>query len=128
VQVIETSNAPKAIGPYSQAVKAGNLVFVSGQLALVPQTGKLCDGAIEEQTAQVLHNLEAILKAAGSSRKQVLKTTVYLKDLSDFANMNKIYADFFADAKPARATVEVSRLPAGALVEIEAIAMTSTES
>jgi 2-iminobutanoate/2-iminopropanoate deaminase len=121
-QVISTSLAPAAIGPYSQAIRSGNLLFLSGQIPLDPETGKIVEGDAAVQTARVLQNLSAILEAAGSSLGQVLKTTVYLKDLADFAMMNEVYARFFADNSPARATVEVARLPRNVSVEIELIA------
>ena len=121
-QVISTAQAPAAIGPYSQAIRSGNLVFVSGQIPIDPETGQVVEGDAAVQTGRVLQNLSAILQAAGSSLRQVLKTTVYLKDLTDFAPMNDVYARFFADAPPARATVEVARLPRNVLVEIDLIA------
>jgi 2-iminobutanoate/2-iminopropanoate deaminase len=121
-QIISTPNAPAAIGPYSQAVRSGNLVFVSGQIPLDPKTGSLVEGDIAAQTVRVLENLSAILGAAGSSFARVLKTTVYLKDIGDFAKMNEVYARYFTDAPPARATVEVARLPRNVSVEIDLIA------
>ncbi len=121
-QAISTPSAPAAIGPYSQAIRCGNLVFVSGQIPLDPQTGSLVEGDAAVQTARVLQNLSAILEAAGSSLGQVLKTTVYLKDLADFGMMNEVYARFFDDTPPARATVEVARLPRNVSVEIDLIA------
>ena len=121
-QVITTKNAPAAIGPYSQAIRVGDLVFTAGQAAVDPERGKLIEGGIEEQTRQTLRNIEAILDAAGSSMDQVVKTTVFLKDMGDFAAMNAIYAGFFGDVPPARSTVQVAALPLGALVEIEAVA------
>jgi 2-iminobutanoate/2-iminopropanoate deaminase len=114
--------APAAIGPYSQAIRSGNLVFLSGQIPLDPETGHIVEGDAAVQTARVLQNLSAILEAAGSSLAQVLKTTIYLKDLADFAMMNEVYARFFADCPPARATVEVARLPRNVSVEIDLIA------
>ena len=119
---ISTHLAPAAIGPYSQAIRSGNLVFVSGQIPLDPQTGNIVEGDAAVQTARVLQNLSAILEAAGSSLGQVLKTTVYLRDLADFAMMNEVYARFFDDTPPARATVEVARLPRNVSVEIDLIA------
>lgn len=121
--VVQTENAPKAIGPYSQGVRipAGELLFLSGQIPLTP-TGELVSGDIESQTEQVLKNLEAVLAAGGSSLRQVLKTTVYLKNLDDFPRMNTVYERFFRDSPPARSTVEVSRLPREAAVEIDVIA------
>jgi 2-iminobutanoate/2-iminopropanoate deaminase len=121
-QVISTPNAPAAIGPYSQAVRAGNLVFVSGQIPLDPATGQLVGGDIGVQTEQVLENLAAILEAAGSSLAQVVKATVYLRDLGEFGRMNEVYAKFFRENPPARATVQVARLPREAAVEIDVVA------
>jgi 2-iminobutanoate/2-iminopropanoate deaminase len=121
-QVISTAQAPAAIGPYSQAIRSGNLIFVSGQIPLDPATGQLVEGGAAVQTERVLRNLAAILEAAGSSLAQVLKTTVYLKDLGDFGKMNEVYARFFGDRPPARATVEVARLPRDVSVEIELVA------
>ena len=120
-EIISTDKAPAAVGPYSQAVRVGDLVFTAGQVALDPATGKLVEGGIEEQTRQVLQNLAAVLEAAGSSLDRVVKTTVFLKDMGDFAAMNAVYAEFFPTDPPARSTVEVSALALGALVEIEAI-------
>jgi 2-iminobutanoate/2-iminopropanoate deaminase len=119
--IIKTVNAPEAIGPYSQAVKQGNLLFVSGQLPIDPATGKIT-GDIKEQTRQSLENLKSILLASGTSPVNVLKTTVFLKNMDDFAVMNGVYQEYFPQNAPARSTVEVSRIPRGALVEIEAIA------
>ena len=121
-QAISTPLAPTAIGPYSQAIRSGNLVFLSGQIPLDPQTGNIVEGDAAVQTARVLQNLSAILAAAGSSLGQVLKTTVYLKDLADFGMMNEVYARFFDDTPPARATVDVARLPRNVSVEIDLIA------
>jgi len=121
-KAISTPQAPAAIGPYSQAIRAGNLLFVSGQIPLDPDTGQVVEGDAAVQTGRVLQNLSAILQAAGSSLNRVLKATVYLKDLTDFAPMNDVYAHFFAEAPPARATVEVARLPRNVLVEIDLIA------
>jgi 2-iminobutanoate/2-iminopropanoate deaminase len=123
--VIQTSNAPAAIGPYSQGIRAGNLVFTAGQIALDPATGLVVAPGIAEQTTQVMENLNAILEAAGSSLAQVVKATVFLKDFNDFAAMNAVYGAYLAPdgvAAPARSTVEVSRLPKDVLVEIELIA------
>lgn len=120
---ITTEEAPKAIGPYSQAVCAGSYLFVSGQIALDPLSGKLSGETIEAQTSQVLKNMEAILKARGLSLANVVRTEVYLKDLKDFASMNKIYAErFTSDVKPARATIQAAKLPMDALIEISCIA------
>jgi 2-iminobutanoate/2-iminopropanoate deaminase len=121
---IATSNGPSAIGPYSQAIVAGGMVFVSGQIPLDPATGTLLQGDIASQTERVLRNVAGILEAAGSSMARVVKTTVFLANLDDFEEMNGVYARHFpADAPPARATVQVSRLPKGASVEIDAIAL-----
>jgi 2-iminobutanoate/2-iminopropanoate deaminase len=120
--VISTAAAPAAIGPYSQAIRTGDLLFVSGQIPLDPATGQLLGGDIRAQTRQVLKNLAAILEAAGSSLGRVVKTTVYLRDLGEFAAMNEVYAEFFSEQPPARATVQVARLPRDAAVEIEVVA------
>ena len=120
--VVSTKTAPAAIGPYSQAIRAGNLLFVSGQIPLDPQTGQLVAGDVRVQTRRVLTNLAAIVDAAGSSLDRAVKTTVYLLDLSEFSAMNEVYAEFFGDAPPARATVQVARLPRDAAVEIDLIA------
>jgi 2-iminobutanoate/2-iminopropanoate deaminase len=122
---ISTKDAPAAIGPYSQAVRIGNFLYTSGQVALDPATGALVAGSVKEQTARVAENLKAVLAAAGASLAQVVKTTVFLKNMEDFASMNEIYGRYFvADSAvpPARSTVEVARLPKDALVEIEVIA------
>ncbi len=121
-KVIATKNAPQAIGPYSQAIEAGGFLFVSGQIPLVPETGEIVAGGIETQTARVLDNLRAILAAAGLSLEAAVKTTVYLKDIGDFAKVNEVYARYFEKDCPARVCVEVSNLPKGALVEIDVIA------
>lgn len=121
-EAISTARAPAAIGPYAQAIRAGNLLFVSGQIPLDPATGQMVDGDIAVQTERVLKNLAAILEAAGSSLARVLKTTVYLRDLEDFAQMNTVYAKFLGEHPPARATVQVARLPRDAAVEIDLIA------
>jgi len=121
-ETVRTEMAPAAIGPYSQAVRVGGFLFCSGQIPLDPATGKLVPGGIAEQTERVLRNLEAVLAAAGGSLSAVVKTTVYLVDLGEFPAMNAVYARFFPGDPPARATVEVSKLPAGARVEIEAVA------
>ena len=120
----EKAPAPFQGAPYSQAIEANGLVFVSGQLALVPGGKELVPGGIAEQTEQVLANLSAILEAAGSSIEQIVKTTVFLQNLDDFAGMNEVYARHVGDVPPARSTFEVAKLPSGALVEIEAIALT----
>ena len=121
MQKISTELAPSAIGPYSQAIKSGNMIYTSGQIALIPETGEMLYGTIADQTRQVLSNLEAVLKAAGSSLEKVVKTTCYLTQMNNFATFNEVYAEYFAH-KPARSCVEASALPKGALVEIEAIA------
>ena len=120
---ILTDRAPAPIGPYSQAILAGTFVFTAGQIALDPATNNLVEGDIKIQTEQVLKNVEAILKAAGASMKNVVKTTVFLKDMKEFAQMNEVYAKFFSESAPARSTVEVARLPKDVKVEIEAIAV-----
>jgi 2-iminobutanoate/2-iminopropanoate deaminase len=120
---VRTGDAPAAIGPYSQAVRAGGLLFCSGQIPLDPATGKIVDGGIEAQTERVLKNLEAVLIAGGSSLRTVVKTTVFLVDMADFPAMNAIYGKFFPEDPPARATVQVVKLPAGARVEVEAVAV-----
>ena len=122
-RVVKTDKAPQAIGPYSQAIVAGELVFASGQIALDPQTGQMVAGGIKEQTEQSLRNLAAVLAAADSSLAHVTKTTVFLADMNDFAAMNEVYSQHFKTDPPARSTVQVARLPRGALVEIEAIAL-----
>ena len=122
-EIVSTENAPGAIGPYSQAVKAGNLVFCSGQIPLDPRTGEFVSDDVAEQTRQVLKNLSAVLEAAETSLNNVVKTTVFLADMSDFAAMNEVYAEFFSENKPARATVQAARLPRDARVEIECIAL-----
>ncbi|MEP6944435.1 MAG: RidA family protein [Acidobacteriota bacterium] len=121
-EIISTEKAPGAIGPYSQAIKTGGLVFCSGQIPIDPATGNFVSENVAEQTEQVLKNLEAVLKAAGTSLDGVVKTTVFLADMNDFAEMNEIYGKFFSDNKPARATVQAARLPRDARVEIECIA------
>ena len=120
---VATPDAPKAIGPYSQAVKANGLVYTSGQIALDPVTGNLVDGSFEEQVHRVFRNLEAVLKEAGSSFDRVLKATVFLADLANFQALNAIYAEYFGDHKPARTTVGVSQLPKGGAVEIDLVAL-----
>lgn len=129
---ITTDAAPAAIGPYSQAVRTtqtpaapGGLIFTSGQLPIDPATGTFVPGGVAEQTTQVLKNLQAVLEAGGSSLAHVVKTTVFLKDMNDFAAINTVYASFFPSHPPARSTVEVARLPKDALVEIEAVAVTA---
>lgn len=122
-EVISTAKAPAAIGPYSQAVKVGNMVFVSGQIPLDPETGQLVAGGTEEQTRRVLLNLQAILEAAGLGLNEVVRTTVFLADLADFPKMNQVYAEFFGNVPPARTTVQAAALPRGALIEMDAIAV-----
>ena len=122
-QIIHTENAPAAIGPYSQAVKAGNLLFVSGQVPFVPETMEIVEGDVKAQTAQSLKNLQAILKEAGADFSNVVKTTVFIKDMNEFGQINEVYAEYFGDNKPARACVEVARLPKDVKVEIELIAV-----
>lgn len=122
-QVIATGNAPKAIGPYSQAVTYNGLVFLSGQIPLDPASGQLVEGGIAEQTTRVLDNIRAVLEAAGTSLDAVLKTTVFLKDMGDFPQMNEIYASYFPANPPARSTVEAARLPRDVRVEIDCIAI-----
>jgi 2-iminobutanoate/2-iminopropanoate deaminase len=122
METIKTDSAPAAIGPYSQAKAFGNLVFCSGQVPLDPKTMKLVDGGIEVQTRQVFSNMKAVLEAAGLTLGSVLKTTVFLKDMTEFAAMNAVYAECFGGHAPARSTVEVAKLPLGAKVEIECIA------
>ncbi|GHU12414.1 endoribonuclease L-PSP [Spirochaetia bacterium] len=121
MKIIQTEKAPAAIGPYSQAITSGGLVFASGQIPLDPATGAIIEGGIREQAEQVIKNLEAVLTAAGSSLAKALKTTCFLADMGDFAVFNEVYARYFT-GKPARSTVAVKQLPRGALVEIEAIA------
>jgi len=122
-KIINTPNAPKAIGPYNQAVEAEGMIFVSGQIPVSPETGKIVDGGIAEQTKQVLKNMEAILAEAGLSLSNVVKTTCLLSNMDNFAAMNEVYADFFTTEMPARAAYGVVKLPLGVMVEIEAIAM-----
>jgi 2-iminobutanoate/2-iminopropanoate deaminase len=126
-EIIHTEAAPAAIGPYSQGVRANGFLFVSGQIPIDPATGSFVAGGIAEQTKQSLENLKAILTAGGSSIEQVVKVTVYLKNIADFAAMNEVYAAVFGDSVPARAAFEVAALPKDALVEIEAVAVVSGE-
>ncbi len=121
-ETVATQDAPAAIGPYSQGIKAGGFVFLSGQIAIDPKANQMSNGSIEEQTRQALDNIAAVLKASGLSMENVVNTTVYLKDVNDFARMNAVYATYFKDRPPARATIQVARLPRDALVEIAAIA------
>ena len=122
--VISTTNAPAAIGPYSQAIRIGNLVFTSGQIPIDPATGSFVEGGIKEQTRQSLLNVKAVLNEAGTTMDHVIKTTVFMADMNDFAEMNSVYAEFFNAPYPARSAVAVKTLPKGALVEIEVIAET----
>jgi 2-iminobutanoate/2-iminopropanoate deaminase len=122
-ETISTDKAPKAIGPYAQAIVANGLIYTAGQIPLDPQTGNIVDGGIKEQTRQVMKNLRAVLEAAGSSLNQVVKATVFLKDMGDFAVMNEVYAEYLGEAKPARSTVAVAELPRNALIEIDLVAL-----
>ncbi len=120
---IETDRAPAAIGPYSQAIATGELVFTAGQIALDPATGEIVEGGIAAETAQVLRNMAAVLEAAGSSLDRVVKTTVYLADMGEFAAMNEVYGTFFGDPPPARAAIQAAALPRGVRVEIDCVAV-----
>jgi 2-iminobutanoate/2-iminopropanoate deaminase len=122
-EVIATEKAPQAIGPYSQAIRASGLIFTSGQIAIDPATSQIVSGDVRAQTERVLENLSAILTASGSGLEKVLRCTVFLKNMGDFAAMNEVYARYFKQAPPARSTVEVARLPKDVLVEIDAIAL-----
>jgi len=122
-KVIHTDKAPKAVGPYSQAISTGNLLFTAGQVAIDPATGKLVEGGIREQTRQVMENLNAILTAARTDFSKVVKSTVFLQDMKNFADFNQIYAEYFPSEPPARSTFQVGALPLGAMVEIEMIAL-----
>ncbi|MEK6753516.1 MAG: RidA family protein [Chloroflexota bacterium] len=122
-EIIQTDNAPKAIGPYSQAIRTDSMIYTAGQIGLDPVTMELVAGGIEEQTRQVLSNLRSVLEAAGSSLEHVVKTTVFLKDMNDFPKMNAVYAEFFGGNPPARSTIAVAGLPKGGMVEIEAVAL-----
>jgi 2-iminobutanoate/2-iminopropanoate deaminase len=125
-EIVYTKNAPQPIGPYSQAIKltAENpyLIYTSGQIAIVPATGAMIEGGVKEQTRQAIENLKAVLSEAGAKITSVIKTTVFLKDITHFAEMNEVYNEYFGESKPARSTIEVSRLPKDALVEIDAVA------
>ena len=121
--IVNTANAPAAIGPYSQAVRVGNLLYTSGSIPIVPETGNVVEGGVEEQTKQAIENLKAIIEAAGSDLSKVIKTTVFIKDMNQFGKINEIYAGYFTKNQPARSTVEVARLPKDVLVEIECIAI-----
>lgn len=127
IEIVSTTKAPAAIGPYSQAVTLGNLIFTSGQIPL-NESGQLVEGGIEEQTHQVFRNLTAVLEQAGATLSNVVKATVFIKDMNQFAAVNQIYASYFGDHKPARSTVEVARLPRDVLVEIELIAAKAVEN
>ncbi|MDK2817172.1 MAG: 2-iminobutanoate/2-iminopropanoate deaminase [Moorella sp. (in: firmicutes)] len=121
--VIATDGAPAAIGPYSQAIKVGNIIFTSGQIPIDPANGQVVEGGVAEQTARVMANLQAVLSAAGASLDDVVKTTLYIKDMNDFGVINEVYSRYFAKEPPARSCVEVARLPKNVLVEIEAVAV-----
>jgi 2-iminobutanoate/2-iminopropanoate deaminase len=121
-KVIQTNSAPQAIGPYSQAIQVGSMIFTSGQIPL-NKDGELIEGGIKEQTTQVIQNLQAVLDAAGCTLADVIKTTVFIKDMNEFAQLNETYEEFFGQSKPARSTVEVARLPKDVRVEIECIAL-----
>ncbi len=120
---VKTENAPSAVGPYSQAIDTGSMIFTSGQLPINPETGEILKGDIQDQAEQALNNVKAILEAAGSSLEKVVKVTVFVKDIGNFGKINEIYASFFTDHKPARSLVEVARLPLDGEIEIEAIAL-----
>ena len=122
-EIVHSDKAPKAIGPYAQAIKAGNLVYTAGQIPIDPKTGNFVEGGIAAQTRQVLENLKAVLAAAGASLDQAVKATVFLKNMADFAAMNEVYGEYLGGAKPARSTVAVAELPRGALIEIDLVAL-----
>ncbi len=122
-KVIQTEKAPKAIGPYSQAIRTESFIYTAGQIGIDPTTGELISGAVEEQTRQALSNLRNVIEAAGSNMDNVVKTTVFLKDMADFPKMNAIYAEFFGENPPARSTIAVAALPKGGLVEVEAVVL-----
>jgi len=124
-EIIATSHAPAAVGPYSQAVRIGDFIFSAGQIPLVPETGKLIEGGIEAQTRQVMENLAKVLEAAGTSLENVVKTTIFVTNLGDFATINQVYGSFFSSNPPARSTVQVAGLPLGANIEIEVVAIIS---
>jgi 2-iminobutanoate/2-iminopropanoate deaminase len=120
---VQTDNAPKAIGPYAQAIKANGFIYTAGQIPIDPKTGNFVDGGIPAQTRQVLENLKAVLEAGGSALDRVVKATVFLKNMADFAAMNEVYTQYLGSAKPARSTVAVAELPRGALIEIDLVAL-----
>jgi 2-iminobutanoate/2-iminopropanoate deaminase len=122
-KVVQTDRAPKAIGPYSQAIQAGNLLFLSGQIPIDPKTGELVEGDIRQQTQQALENIKGLLESQGLSMEDVVKTTIFLKDMGNFNQVNEMYATFFSSFPPARSTVEVAKLPRNAAIEIEAVAL-----
>ena len=122
-EIIRTDRAPKAIGPYSAGVKTNDLIFTAGQLGIIPETGNIIEGGIENETRQALKNIQYILEEAGSSLNLIVKTTVFLRDMAEFSRMNTIYAEFFTENPPARSTVQVAALPKGGAIEIEAIAL-----
>ncbi len=123
LKIIHTDKAPAAVGPYSQAVQAGNMLFLSGQIPINPETGELVKGSIEDETKQCLENAKAVLEEAGTSLEKVIKATVFIKDMDQFGKINEVYAEYFSNHKPARACVEVARLPKDVNVEIEMIAI-----
>jgi 2-iminobutanoate/2-iminopropanoate deaminase len=125
-EIISTTNAPAAVGPYSQAVRVGQFIYTAGQIALIPGTGKLIEGGIEAQTRQVLQNLANVLEAAGSNLENVIKSTIFVTNLADFGQINEVYGTFFKKDPPARSTVQVAALPLGANVEIEVVALALT--
>lgn len=127
-EVINSDQAPEAIGPYSQAIQAGDIIYTSGQIALDPATGELVSPDIEAQTEQVMENLKNVIEAGGSDLSRVVKVTLYIRDMNDFSAINDIYGSYFKDAYPARSCVEVSSLPKGALIEIEAVAMAEKQA
>jgi len=122
-EIIKTENAPAQVGPYNQAIRAGNMIFTAGQIAIDPKTNQIIETSIEGQTKQVILNLKAVLQKAGANLKNVVKTTVFLKDMNEFSAMNKVYSEFFTEDSPARSAVEVARLPKDVKVEIEVIAV-----
>jgi 2-iminobutanoate/2-iminopropanoate deaminase len=122
-EIVQTNQAPKAIGPYEQAIKANGFIYTAGQIPIDPKTGSFVEGGITDQTRQVLENLKAILEAGGSALERAIKATVFLKNMADFAAMNQVYEQYLGAAKPARSTVAVSELPRGALVEIDLVAL-----